>query len=331
MNLLICFGTRPEYIKVKSLIDNIKNVKTCYVGQHSTLLNNIDTDYKVIITDNICSNRLNNIVSNILINNEIFNNISHVVVQGDTTSAFSIALNAFHNNIKIIHLEAGLRTFDIYNPYPEELNRQLISKMASIHLCPTELNKQNLLREQITEEIYVVGNTGLDNICNKNITYENIILITLHRRDNLKSISEWFSELEFLAEKYENYNFIFPMHPNPEVQKHKKIFKKVNVINPLNHDELIELIKKCKFIISDSGGIQEEASFLNKKIIICRKSTERPEVLENFGTLCENPENLNALFENILINYKPIKLECPFGDGKSWLKIKNIFEIKKII
>ena len=178
MNLLICFGTRPEYIKVKSLIDNIKNVKTCYVGQHSTLLNNIITDHKIIINDNICTNRLNNIVSNILMNNDLFVGISHVIVQGDTTSAFSIALNAFHNNIKIIHLEAGLRTFDIYNPYPEELNRQLISKMASIHLCPTELNKQNLLREQITEEIYVVGNTGLDNICNKNITYENIILIT---------------------------------------------------------------------------------------------------------------------------------------------------------
>jgi UDP-N-acetylglucosamine 2-epimerase (non-hydrolysing) len=137
---LVCFGTRPEYIKIKSIIENLKNVKTCFTGQHVDLINNIDVDYKLNI-NNENDNRLNNIVINILKNNHIFDNIEYVIVQGDTTTAMAIALSAFHNNIKIIHLEAGLRTNNINDPYPEEMNRQVISKLAYLHLCPTEMNK----------------------------------------------------------------------------------------------------------------------------------------------------------------------------------------------
>ena len=263
---LVCFGTRPEYIKIKSIIENLKNVKTCFTGQHVDLINNIDVDYKLNI-NNENDNRLNNIVINILKNNHIFDNIEYVIVQGDTTTAMAIALSAFHNNIKIIHLEAGLRTNNINDPYPEEMNRQVISKLAYLHLCPTEMNKINLLNENIKSNIFVTGNTGLDNIDKSNISYNNKIIITLHRRNNHENIEEWFKVLEDLANKYNDLEFIYPIHPNPNIQKYKNILKKINVIDPLSHNKMIELIKSCKFIITDSGGLQEEASYLNKKII----------------------------------------------------------------
>ena len=130
MTILICFGTRPEFIKVKSLIDNLNNIKTCYIKQHKDLLNDIKTDY-IINIDDLTNNRLNNVISNVLLKNNIFENIEYVLVQGDTTTAFSIALSAFNNNIKIIHLEAGLRSGNMNDPFPEEMNRCLISKMSN--------------------------------------------------------------------------------------------------------------------------------------------------------------------------------------------------------
>lgn len=322
MKILICFGTRPEYIKVKSLIDNLDNIKTCYIKQHKDLLSNIKTDYIINISE-LTDNRLNNIISNILCKDNIFNDIDYVLVQGDTTSALSIALSAFNNNKKVIHLEAGLRSYNKLDPYPEEMNRCLISRIADIHLCPSELNKMNLIKENIKDNIYVVGNTGLDNINRYDIKYENKILITLHRRDNHNVMDLWFKELEKIANKYNEIEFILPIHPNPNVLKHKNILKKVNVIEPLNHNNLIDLIKECKFIISDSGGIQEECSFLKKKIVICRKTTERPEVLENYGALCDSIDKLENYVDEFMNNYK-IDKECPFGDGNSWVKIKKI-------
>lgn len=322
---LVCFGTRPEYIKIKSIIENLKNVKTCFTGQHVDLINNIDVDYKLNI-NNENDNRLNNIVINILKNNHIFDNIEYVIVQGDTTTAMAIALSAFHNNIKIIHLEAGLRTNNINDPYPEEMNRQVISKLAYLHLCPTEMNKINLLNENIKSNIFVTGNTGLDNIDKSKISYNNKIIITLHRRNNHENIEEWFKVLEDLANKYNDLEFIYPIHPNPNIQKHKNILKKINVIDPLSHNKMIELIKSCKFIITDSGGLQEEASYLNKKIIICREDTERQEIFNSgHGVLCPKPELLHEIFKIINDDYK-INSYCPFGDGYAFKKIISILE-----
>jgi UDP-N-acetylglucosamine 2-epimerase (non-hydrolysing) len=323
--ILICFGTRPEYIKVKSLIDNLQNIKTCFTGQHIDLIKNIKVDYH-LSTPITTTNRLNDIVINSLRDNTIFDKINYVIVQGDTTSAFAIALSAFHNNKKVIHLEAGLRTNDIQDPFPEELNRQLISRMADVHLCPTELNKKNLLKEGIDEyKIHVVGNTGLDNIDNSNCSYGNKILITLHRRNNLPIMEVWFKELEKIAKANPELEFIIPLHPNPEVKKHKHILQNVSIIEPLSHNETINIIKSCRFIITDSGGIQEEASFLNKKIIICRIDTERPEVLEHHGILCKTPRELPDKFDIINNNYI-VNKPCPFGDGNSYKKIKTILE-----
>lgn len=321
--ILVCFGTRPEYIKVKSIIHNLTNIKTCFTGQHYDILKNIKTDYKLNFDQNLNNNKLNNIIINILNNNYIFDNIDYVLVQGDTTSAYAMAISAFNHKKKIIHLEAGLRTNDIYDPYPEELNRQLISRFANIHLCPTALNKQNLINENITQNIFITGNTGLDNIDKKNCSYGNIILITLHRRNNIPIIDKWFENIEIIAKKNINLKFIFPMHPNPDIQKHKHILKSVDVIDPINHSELINILKKCKFVISDSGGLQEEASFLNKKIIICRKTSERNEIIGTHGIFCKNPSDIHDIFNIVNSNYV-INKECPFGDGESYKKIIDI-------
>jgi UDP-N-acetylglucosamine 2-epimerase (non-hydrolysing) len=324
--ILICFGTRPEYIKVKSLIENLSNIKTCFTGQHKDLLTNVNVDFHLEFVENQSDNRLNNICIHILKNSFIFNEVDYVIVQGDTSTAFAVALSAFHYNKKVIHLEAGLRTHNTSDPFPEELNRQLITRIANIHLCPTFLNKSNLLKEGIEENcIYVVGNTGLDNITKDHCEYENIILVTLHRRNNIKIMDKWFNVIEKLANDNLDLTFVLPIHPNPMVQIHRNILKKVNVIDPLTHDETIHFIKKCKFIISDSGGIQEEASFLNKKIIICRVDTERPEVLEHHGILCNNPSELNNIFNIINYDYV-VNKPCPFGDGESFKKIKSIIE-----
>ena len=320
--ILICFGTRPEYIKVKSLIDNLPNIKTCFTGQHQDLLKNINVDYKLKI-NNDNDNRLNNIMCNIMKYNEIFNDIDYVMVQGDTTSACAIALSAFNNKKKIIHLEAGLRSGDLKNPYPEEMNRQLISRLSDIHLCPTKLNKENLEKENVNGKIYVVGNTGLDNINKENCYYGHYVVITLHRRDNLDIINKWFQEIEKIANKYNNIEFIFPLHLNPNIQKYKNIFKKVKVVQPMKYDDLIEYLKKCKFVISDSGGLQEECSYLNKKIIVCRKTTERHESLGIHSFICNNPNKLYDIVDEIMYNYE-INAVCPYGDGESWKKIITI-------
>lgn len=320
--ILICFGTRPEYIKVKSLINNIQNIKTCFTGQHKDLLQNITVDYKFNIDDNISENRLNNIMINIMKYSYIFDNIDYVLVQGDTTTACAIAISAFNHGKKIIHLEAGLRSDNLKDPFPEEMNRQVISRLADIHLCPTDFNKENLLKENVFGKIYVVGNTGLDNIT-KDGYYGNHILITLHRRDNHDNMDKWFMEIEKIANKYSSIEFLIPLHPNPNVTKHKDIFKKVKVVPPMTHDELINYVKKCKFVISDSGGLQEECSFLNKKIIVCRKTTERPESVGFHSIMCTDYFLLENIVDTIIENYE-INEKCPYGDGKSWYYIQNI-------
>ncbi len=321
--ILICFGTRPEYIKVKSLIDNLPNIKTCFTGQHKDLLKDIKVDYEFSMDKNISTNRLNDILANILSKSNIFENIDFILIQGDTSSAFAIALSAFNHNKKIIHLEAGLRSNNLKDPYPEEMNRQVISRLADIHLCPTEFNKQNLLKENVSGEIYVVGNTGLDNISKEGCEYNNQVLITMHRRDNHHNMDIWFEELENIANKYPDIEFIIPLHPNPNVQKHKHIFKKVKVVKTMNHNDLIEYVKKCKFVISDSGGLQEECSYLNKKIIVCRKTTERPESIGTHSFMCGEPELLESLVDKINENYD-VNANCPYGDGNSWKKIIHL-------
>jgi len=314
--MLICFGTRPEYIKIKPLLtvfkDNI-DYALLFTGQHTDLLKNLPEDTRRLkIIDG--PNRLDSIVQSILNQEELFEDITSVLVQGDTTSVFSLALAAFHRQVKVIHLEAGLRTYDKWNPYPEEFNRQAVSRIADIHLCPTELSAENLRREGIVDNIFVSGNTVLDNIRDVSIKYEDIVVVTMHRRENHHCIEEWFQEINLLAEKNPSLQFILPIHPNPNVYRHREMLTNVKVVSPLEYNRFIELLAKAKFVITDSGGIQEETSFFFKKCIVCRKATERSEGLGVFSFLCETPSQLEAAFNAVNDDHIPQGV-CPYGDG----------------
>lgn len=322
--ILVCFGTRPEWIKIKPVVNEIKGkipYKLLFTGQHLDILDTIDEEVTTLTISN-GSNRLDSIVQSLLNREEIFENITSVFVQGDTSSVFAMALAAFHRQIRIIHLEAGLRTYNNANPYPEEFNRRAVSCMADIHLCPTEQAAQFLKNENISGDIHVVGNTVLDNLVGIDTSYSNEIIITMHRRENHDIMDSWFEVLERLAENYPEYTFTIPLHPNPNVQKHKNKLKKVNVVDPIPYDKFIYRLANCRMVITDSGGIQEESSFFNKKCIVCRDYTERTESLNTFSFLT-TPTKIELLFAELINNHIPYAV-CPFGDGLASYRITDI-------
>lgn len=332
---LICFGTRPELIKLIPLIQKFKEkkfeFKTLFSGQHENLIKDFykyvdEPDY---VFTNIMEHgqTLNQLSSKILLqSNKLFidNSFSNVIVQGDTTTAYSLALSAFHFKIPVIHLEAGLRTNDKYSPFPEEINRRLISQIASIHLCPTKLSVENLKQEQITNGVHLVGNTVVDiykyifkktipsnkiqEIINNN---EEYIVVTLHRRENRgdKMTSMW-NQLNTLSSKYK---FIYITHPS--LPDSKNILNNTNIIllDPQDYESMVHLIFNSKGIITDSGGLQEEAVCAMKKVLVCRDTTERPETIEcGLGKLIDTQitENI-SFFDEEFIDV----VDNPYGNG----------------
>jgi UDP-N-acetylglucosamine 2-epimerase len=331
MKILAIFGTRPEYLKIKPVINASSNkIKTLFVKQHTDIIDFGNNDYCVDI-ENVCNNRLNNIFEQIFKKTEsIISEFDAVLIQGDTATVAATAMVAYHLKKKIIYLESGLRTYDLENPFPEEGYRQMVCRIADINLCPTKQSAKNSKKEKVKGSIHVVGNTSLDNLINyKNKTnYNNKILITLHRNENLPIIGKWLSEIDKIAQQYNDIEFIYPIHPNPIIRCEADKYKHIKKINPLEHSELLTLLKDCKLIITDSGGIQEEACFLNKKIIVCRKTTERPEGISSGHIfLCKNPENLLDQFLNLNKNFI-ISNKCPYGNGKSANKIIKILNLK---
>jgi len=328
--ILIGFGTRPEWIKIRPVVEKINGkipFRLLCTGQHGSLIDNSINNYKVSylnITDG--SNRLDSIVTTILKEFDKYSDgITHIMVQGDTTSAFALALAAFHRKIKIIHLEAGLRSWDKDNPYPEESNRISIGAMADIHLCPTDQSKENLRHVMSkNSKAYVIGNTVLDNLLDIVPTINNTVLITMHRRENLPIMNKWFKAINDLAINNPKLEFIFPMHLNPEIQKHKNILTNVKVIDPIDYEECKKYLSTCGLVITDSGGLQEESSFLKKKCIVCRSTTERVEGEYIFSWLCSFPDMLSEIFNSIKIEL--VNESCPYGDGKSSKKILKILE-----
>lgn len=322
--ILLCFGTRPEWLKIKPLIKimNRGDYKLLFTGQHVDLLSDTEVDYQINI--NHSDNRLDSIISDCILQfpNDEFRG---VLVQGDTGSAFGCALAAFNRKLKIYYLEAGLRSYNLEHPYPEEGYRQMISRISDVNFTPTELSAQNLKDEMVSGKIHIVGNSVLDNLVHyKNGEYGDSILVTMHRRENHHIMKDWFTVLNQLAMEYNELKFILPLHPNPDVQKHRDILTHVNVVKPMGHDELINVLRMSKFVITDSGGLQEEGSFFNKKVIVCRETTERPEGLESGHLyLCETPNELKKLFGDI---YKSpyINSKCPYGDGKTAERLYSI-------
>tara|TARA_Y100000034_G_C6897117_1_gene413840 strand:+ start:1212 stop:2204 length:993 start_codon:yes stop_codon:yes gene_type:complete len=325
--ILICFGTRPEWLKVKPLVKTLdkSQYSLLFTGQHPDLLKNIDVDYQINMSQS--NNRLDQIISDCMLQFPI-GDFNSVLVQGDTGSAFGCALAAYNRKLKIYYLEAGLRSYNLNHPYPEEAYRQMIARISDINLCPTELSKENLINEKVNGECFVVGNTVLDNLLpyKDKCEYTNKILVTLHRRENHHWMDKWFSIINKIASYNPHLEFILPIHPNPNVQKHKHLLTNINVIDPLTHSELLDILVKCRLVISDSGGLQEEGTFFNKKVIVCRETTERPEAISTGHLyLCSSPEELFEIFNylNINNNYY-INNKCPYGDGKSSIKIKNL-------
>tara|TARA_Y100000590_G_scaffold444639_1_gene575651 strand:- start:2072 stop:3079 length:1008 start_codon:yes stop_codon:yes gene_type:complete len=329
--LLIAFGTRPEWIKIKPVIDAIDGeipFKLLFTGQHTSLVDESIENYpykRIEIDDQLGGCRLDAIVCSILDQLPPLSDISGVMVQGDTTSAFAVALAAFHRQVPVIHLEAGLRTFDKDNPYPEEFNRCAISALADVHLCPTITSAHNL-RMSLGREanMHVVGNTVLDNLVGHPSSLEDFVLVTLHRRENHENIAEWFETINELA-RTSDIDFVLPIHPNPNVVKYQHLLKDVKVIDPLPYADCIDMVSKCRLLITDSGGLQEESSFFGKRCIVCRKITERLEGIGQFAFMCGSPSDLPEVFRKVSFMQPDIVSgKCPYGDGNSAQKVAEI-------
>ncbi|WP_071025453.1 non-hydrolyzing UDP-N-acetylglucosamine 2-epimerase [Peptoniphilus raoultii] len=364
MKILFVFGTRPEAIKMAPLIKEIERHKElsrliCVTGQHREMLDqvlqifNIKPDYDLNIFKK--GQSLTDITSSSLRGlEEVLNQEKPdiLLVQGDTTTVFAAALSAFYKNIKIGHVEAGLRSGNIYSPYPEEANRKLVSVLANYHFAPTINNKNNLLREGYDEKnIFVTGNTVIDalnytvkdsftfgeDLLNKIDYNKNVILLTSHRRENWgEPMEEIFSAFRDIIKEREDVEVIFPMHLNPLVRerayKYFKDLDRVHLIEPLSYLPFSNLINKVKFIVTDSGGVQEEAPALGKPVLVVRNETERKEGIEAgtaklIGTKKENVyKNVLELLNNKSLYDKMAKAINPYGDGQAAKRIVKILQ-----
>ena len=326
--ILICFGTRPEWLKIKPLLPHIPH-KLLFTGQHQDLVDEVDFDYHCRLYDE-GNNRLDSVITCCLRGFPDDPDIDSVLVQGDTASAFACALAGFNRKLNVLHLEAGLRTNDLDHPYPEEGYRQMISRIATGHFCPTEDALKNLHEEKAPwrELGIVVGNTVLDNLVESKgqFHYGNQVLITLHRRENHDIMPDWFKAVDELAAENPDLEFVLPIHPNPNVKKHADLLTHVKVVEPMDHGSLISMLQSCLLTITDSGGIQEEASFFNKKSIVCREVTERPEGIATGHTImCPAPEILKEVFQQVKED-PTIEADCPYGDGYAALRVKAFYE-----
>jgi UDP-N-acetylglucosamine 2-epimerase (non-hydrolysing) len=330
--ITIIFGTRPEYLKLKCLMDEFENrqivYQVIYINQHENIHEIMNNSFTKLQIQKTTPDRLSNIGSEILLTlPELIKDSTHIIIQGDTATAFYSALTGFQLNKKIIHVEAGLRTYDITKPFPEECYRQMISRMTSVHFTPHDDCSTVLMQEKVNGHIINVGNPILDLIdsYNLNCSMENIVLITFHRRENWDKIDELLVGLKKLISKTPHITYIWYLHMNPELQKKVKhsIYNIPSILlkEPCNHIEFTKQIAKSNFIITDSGGVQEEASFLGKHCIVLRKSTERTHIPDQYITILENYTLLDSVYNNIPKEHLPV---CnTYGYGNSSIKIVN--------
>ena len=373
--VLLVFGTRPEAIKMAPLVLALQGyskeieTKVCVTAQHREMLDqvlsifDIRPDYDLDIMKP--NQDLYDVTSHILLGMKtVLQDYTPdlVLVHGDTTTTLATALSAFYEKIPVGHVEAGLRTGDIYSPWPEEANRKLTSQITEYHFAPTETSKNNLLKENVSEEkVYVTGNTVIDAlhwVLNKinqtkslkllhsnHITqafpaFENgqkLVLITGHRRENFgEGFLNICSAIKTLAEAHTDVNFVYPVHLNPQVQKPVlellSSISNVYLIAPLDYEPFVYLMSKTYLILTDSGGIQEEAPSLGKPVLVMRNTTERPEAITS-GTVKlvgTKPENIIREVTRLLEDpecYKTMsQAHNPYGDGKSCQKIIEIIK-----
>lgn len=367
--ILFVFGTRPEAIKLAPLIrilkkDHFFNVHVCLTSQHKKMLSQVMNFFEIQENFDLNIMKQNQDLYDVTI--KVLHNIRSilqrlkpdlVILQGDTTSSFVAGLAAFYQKIPIAHVEAGLRTYNKYQPFPEEINRTAISSMADLHFAPTLQAKYNLKKEGIkNNNVFITGNTIIDALlytCKKikninyipsffkkiyhNINKKNIILVTGHRRESFgRPLREICLSLKEIAKKFKQNVIIYPVHLNPNVRKPvldilKKI-ENIHLIEPLSYPDFIWLLKKSHFVVTDSGGLQEEAAFLGKPVLVMRDVTERPEGI-SCGVAKLTGTNKNQIINNItklLLNEKIYsamsKRTNVYGNGKASIKIKNILK-----
>jgi UDP-N-acetylglucosamine 2-epimerase (non-hydrolysing) len=355
------FGTRPEAIKMAPLVKELEkrsefDNKVCVTAQHREMLDqvlnlfNISPDFDL----NVMKNRqsLTGITNRVLLGlEEVFEKEKPdmILVHGDTTTTFAGALAAFYKKIKVGHVEAGLRTFNKYFPFPEEMNRKLTGAIADMHFAPTNNSKINLLREGVNEkDIFVTGNTVIDAM---NFTVQNdyifgekelnaidyskkVIMVTAHRRENWgKGIENICKALRSIADRNKNVEIIYLVHLNPIVKdvayKYLDGIERVHLLSPLDTKETHNLMNKCYMVMTDSGGLQEEAPHLGKPVLVLRDVTERPEAVEagtvkligtDEMTIVANAEELIRNDESYLEMRKAVN---PYGDGKASIRIAD--------
>lgn len=363
MKVMTVFGTRPEAIKMAPLVKKLKEDSyfepiVCVTAQHREMLDQVlelfdikpDHDLNIMKPNQTLSMITSNVltgIESVLLSEEP----DIVLVHGDTSTTFAAALAAFYRQIPVGHVEAGLRTFDKYSPFPEEMNRTLTAKIAELNFSPTESNRRNLLAEGTPDnKIFVTGNTVIDALLQvadmpyefenevlKGIDFEKkrVIAVTCHRRENLGEYMEnIFSAIKQVEEEFEDVEVVYPVHMNPKVREKANAIlsgtERIHLIDPLPYQPFVNLMAKSFFIITDSGGMQEEAPALGKPVLVVRAETERPEAIQA-GTVKLAGVEKQTIYDmaaRLLTDSgeytKMAHAVNPYGDGKASGRIVRI-------
>lgn len=371
MRILVVFGTRPEAIKLFPVIHELKknpqfHVKVCVTAQHREMLDQVlaiadiapDYDLNLMKENQNLTDLTAQIIARV---GGVIDDCSpdRVIVQGDTTTAMASALSAFYRKIPVDHVEAGLRSGSVSAPWPEELNRRIVGSIASLHFAPTQRAADALIGERIPKNrVFVTGNTVIDALLKTQSRIEKfswvhdavdgaltevrnkrIILVTTHRRENFnKGIDRILSALTAIAERDDCVIF-FPVHPNPNIKN--PVFLKfanhpnINLLPPLEYIPFVRILSRCYFVLTDSGGIQEEAPVFGKPVLIMRDTTERPEGIDAGTAILVGTEPSRIIREATHLlestdHYNRMKLaHNPFGDGTASLQIANILRTEE--
>jgi len=362
ISILVVIGTRPEAIKMAPIIDQINKTDgltaiVCLTAQQREMVDQAlsvfdiipDFDLDIMSTNQTLCSTSARVISGI---EEVILDVQPdvVLVQGDTTTAFCGALAGFYTKTKVGHVEAGLRTGDRFSPYPEEANRSLISRIADFHFAPTEISAKNLIRECISEdEILVSGNTVIDSLLlTRQLTRaksftptssledidqsKKVILVTGHRRENIgEPVREICNAIKYLANHRDDVQLVYPVHLNPNIQKpvSDELSGVANVllIDPLGYQDFVWLLDQCEIVMTDSGGIQEEAPSFGKPVLVLRETTERPEGIESGNAMLVGHDSsaIVSAVEQLLdspVEYKSMTEKAnPYGNGDSSKKI----------
>lgn len=359
--IMVVFGTRPEAIKMCPLVKELKTRESletivCVTGQHREMLDQVLDAFKVVPDIDLSIMKAKQTLFDVTINilekmKSVLEEVKPdvVLVHGDTSTTFVTALACFYLQIPVGHVEAGLRTYNIYSPYPEEFNRQAVGILANYNFAPTEMSKENLIKEgKDPSTIYVTGNTAIDALnttVKHDYTHEHLdwaadsrlIMITAHRRENLgEPMKNMFRAIKRIVDEQSDIKVIYPIHMNPVVREAANEIlgncDRVRIIEPLKVLDFHNFLSRSHLILTDSGGIQEEAPSLGKPVLVMRDTTERPEGI-NAGTLKLVGTEEESIYKNfkLLLGdrsvYKKMSLASnPYGDGLASKRIADVLE-----